>query len=88
MNYLETFEDMKDKAEQESANQQADDRHRPSLHHSASAMTDNTADEIGSDDETRADAAFFDSLDGLWRQGKDNIGHTEDSLQDFFDGRM
>ena len=86
MNYLETFEDMKDKAEQESANQQADDRHRPSSHHSALAMTDNMADEIGADDETRADAAFFDSLDGLWRQGKDNIGHTEDSLQDFFDG--
>src|SRR3981189_766087 len=86
INYLGTFEDMKDKAEQESANQQADDWHRPSSHHSALAMTDNMADEIGADDETRADAAFFDSLDGLWHQGKDNIGHTEDSLQDFFDG--
>jgi hypothetical protein len=50
------------------------------------SMTDSTANEIRADDETRANAAFFDFLDGLWRQGKNNIKHTEDSLQDFFDG--
>jgi hypothetical protein len=38
MKYLETFEEMKDKAEQESANWEANGRHRPYLHQSASAV--------------------------------------------------
>jgi hypothetical protein len=108
MKYLETFEDMKDRAEQESADWQADSRQRPCSHRSASAsapshdsaaasapapshasasgMTERTPDEISAADEVGADAAFFDCLDALWRQGKGNMEHVEDSLKDFFDG--
>jgi hypothetical protein len=88
MKYLETFEDMKDKAEQESTNWQANDRHRPSSPDSASGMTGHgigADEELGAEDETGADSAFFDHLDALWRQGRGNID-IEDSLQDFFDG--
>ena len=89
MNYLETFEDLKDKAEQESANWEADDDRS---HRSASAphldpASGMTAKETGPNnlDEARADAVFFDSLDALLDQGKGNID-VEDSLPDFFDG--
>jgi predicted type IV restriction endonuclease len=72
MNYLETFEDMKDKAEQESANSQADNRHwhwhQP--HMSASALAtdcdpgmipedDIVAEEEGGAADDGADSAFF-----------------------------
>ena len=88
MKYLETFKDVKDKAEQESANWQADDRHQLSYPDLASGMT---ANRIGADEEPRAnnetvaDSAFFDNLDALWHQGQGNID-VEESLQDFFDG--
>src|ERR1700690_1031893 len=91
MKYLETFEDTKDKAEQELAERQADThRHRPSAHHSASApdlasASAMTADDNGAETEAKADAAFFDSLDALLAQGKGNID-VEDNLEDFFDG--
>jgi hypothetical protein len=88
MKYLETFEDMKDKAEQESNPWQADDRHRPSSPDSASGMTAHgigAEEEPGAEDETEADLSFFDHLDALWHQGQGNI-EVEDSLQDFFDG--
>ena len=76
MKYLETFEDMKDKVEQELANWQADDWHQPSSHYLASAaycklasgMTESTADETRADDDTGGNAAFFDYLDALWHQ--------------------
>ena len=99
MKYLETFEDTKDKAEQELAERQADThRHRPSAHHSASApdlasasapdpasASAMTADDNGAEPAAEADAAFFDSLDALLAQGKGNID-VEDNLEDFFDG--
>jgi CxC2 like cysteine cluster associated with KDZ transposases len=91
--YLETFEDMKDKAEQESAHWQADDRHRPCSHYSASApycesavgTTESTADETAADDNIGGDTEFFHRLEALWHQEKGNVD-IEDSLQDFFDG--
>lgn len=86
--YLETFEDMKDKAEQELTNWQAEDRHRPSSPDSASEMMPHVigADkEPGAEEETMADLAFLDHLDTLWRKGQGNID-VEDSLEDFFDG--
>ena len=91
MKYLETFKDMKDKAEQESSNWQADDRHRPTSPALASGMS---VDGIGPDeapgaeDETEADSAFFDHPDALWHQGQDSQENivVEDSLQHFFDG--
>jgi len=91
--YLETFEDMKNKVKQESANWQADNWHWPSSHYLAlatycelaSGMTESTADETGADNDTRGDAAFFDHLDALWHQEKGNID-VEDTLQDLFDG--
>ena len=58
--YLETFEDMKDKAEQEFTNWQAKDRHRPSSPDSASEMMPHVigADkEPGAEEETMADLA-------------------------------
>jgi len=65
--YLETFEDMKDKVDQELTNWQANDWHWPSSHYSASAtycelasgMTESTPDETGANDDTGGDAAFF-----------------------------
>src|SRR5882757_7817274 len=102
MKYLETFEDMKDRAEQELANWQVNSWQLPCSQHlalapapshdSASGITVSTPDEIranneiGGDNEIGADAAFFDYLDALWRQGKGNMEHVEDSLKDFFDG--
>jgi len=67
MKYLETFEDMKDKVEQELANWQADDQHQPSSHYLASAayrklasgMTESTADEPRANDDTGGDCSFF-----------------------------
>jgi hypothetical protein len=89
MNYLETFEDLKDKAEQESANWEADDdqSHRLASAPHLDLASGMTAEDNGPNnmDEARADAAFFDSLDALLNQGKGNID-VEDSLPDFFDG--
>ena len=94
MEYLETFEDMKDKAEQESANWEGDDQHRPSSHESASAPYHESgagagpgvgaAQATATADEAGDDEAFFDSLDELLMQAHDT--DVDDSLQDFFDG--
>jgi hypothetical protein len=93
MKYLETFEDMKDKAEQElpigmpmisigllhqSLGPSAPDQ-------IGIGITESIADETRADNETGGDTAFFDHLDALWQQGKGNVD-VEDSLQDFFDG--
>jgi hypothetical protein len=98
MKYLETFEEMKDKAEQESANWEANGQHRPYSHQSASAVALGPSLDSGAaaasasgltestPDEIRADAAFFDCLDALSHQGKSSMEHVQDNLQDFFDG--
>jgi hypothetical protein len=47
MKYLETFEEMKDKAEQESANLEANGRHQPYSHQSASAVASGPSFDLG-----------------------------------------
>jgi hypothetical protein len=47
MKYLETFEEMKDKAEQESANWEANGRHWPYLHQSAAAVASGPSFDLG-----------------------------------------
>jgi hypothetical protein len=47
MKYLETFKEMKDKAEQESANWEANGRHRPYSHQSASAVASGLSFDLG-----------------------------------------
>ena len=91
--YLESFEYMKDQAEQESESDQADDqeRQRPTSPHSASAPyheweSKTAADSAFLDDETAADSAFLDHLDSLWDQGNGNV-HAEHGFDDFFDGK-
>jgi hypothetical protein len=92
MKYQETFEEMKDKAEQESVNWEANSRHQPCSHQSALAvasaygLTESTSDEIRVNNEIRADAAFFDCLDALSHQGKSSMEHVQDNLQDPPDG--
>jgi hypothetical protein len=83
--YLETFKDIKDKAEQESSNWQADDWHRPTSHRHRPPSYDSASGmAVDDDDETGADSAFFYHLDAVWRQGKGNIT-AENSFEDFFD---
>jgi hypothetical protein len=90
MEYLETFEDMKDKAEQESAGAATGAASAPyhesgaatgtasAPYHDAGAATGTAMSDEAGDDE-----AFFDSLDELLIQAHDTY---DDSLQDFFDG--
>jgi hypothetical protein len=98
MKYLETFEEMKDKAEQELANWEANGWHQPYSHQSASAAASGPSFDSGlaaglasgltesTPNEIRADAAFFNCLDALSHQGKSSMEHVQDNLQDFFDG--
>ena len=79
--YLESFEYMKDQAEQESESDQADnwEQQWPTSPHSALEPYHEWKS------KTAANSAFLDHLDSLWDQGNGNV-HAEHGFEDFFDG--
>jgi hypothetical protein len=93
--YLEAFEDIKDKAEQlESplANTQNHPQDNLALAppswglDDGVTVPDSTVNECGQEDATKANATFFHHLDALFHEGAGNTKLDDDGLHDIIDG--